>query len=337
MKTRPIRIGIIAPSSVVPKVEFELGLEALLDRGYEVGVHPTVFGQHYFYPAADEERAQALIDFSMTHEFDALWCARGGYGATHLLPFLDRAKKKLKSAKKKTLLGYSDATALLEWFRVNLGWKTIHAPMPALRTFQFMSKDEWRDLETLLSATCQKKKVIPYSHDLTPVFIPKKFKTVTAPLVGGNLFVWNSLLGTKNVGNARGKLLFLEEVQENYGRIHRMIHHLEQAQGLKGVRAIVLGDFTDCPDSVAMGLKEMPARDEHFENLLKNPPKTALEPIRKILSPEEAFDFVFRSLGERTGIPVFKGCPVGHGANHRSLFLGKKHILNKNGRFSLGS
>ena len=102
-----IRIGIIATSSVVPKVEFELGVDVLQEKGYSVDVHPTVLGEYYFYPAPDAERAEALIDFSMRSDLDAIWCARGGYGATHLLPFLDRAKKKLQSkkVKKKTLLG----------------------------------------------------------------------------------------------------------------------------------------------------------------------------------------------------------------------------------------
>ena len=123
-----IRIGIVATSSVVPKVEFEIGVTFLRSKGYSVDVHPKVLGEFMFYPAPDAERAEALIETALRKDLDALWCARGGYGATHLLPHLNRAKNKLKRAPKKTLLGYSDATALLEWFRVNLGWKTIHAP-----------------------------------------------------------------------------------------------------------------------------------------------------------------------------------------------------------------
>ena len=335
-----IRIGIVATSSVVPKIELEIGLNFLKKEGFEIESHPSVLREYYFYPAPDADRAKALIEFSKRDDLDAIWCARGGYGATHLLPYLDRAKKMLQGKKKKTLLGYSDATALLEWFRVNLGWKVIHSPMPALRTFSVLKPEEWVTLKSLLeNATHRKlgdkKKVAHYQYLLTPLFLPKKFSKIEAPLVGGNLCVWNSLLGTKNAGIARGKILFLEELQENHARINRMIHHLEQASGLKGVKALILGDFLDCNDSVADCLKEEVPTLVNLETYLKNPPKEALKPMRELLTNEKALDFIFHGLGERNAIPVFKGVPAGHGPNRHSLYLGQKHLLQKNGRFQL--
>ncbi len=330
-----IKIGIVAPSSVVPKIEFELGCKFLTGKGYEIEVHPTVLGEYYFYPASDEVRAKALIEFALRDDLDAIWAARGGYGATHLLPFLDRAKKKLQTKKKKILLGYSDCTALHEWFRVNLGWKTIHAPMPSLRTFSLLKSEEWNPLQNLLNSSCTKEKMKSYRHQLTPLFTPKGFKGIEAPLVGGNLFVWNTLIGTPSQGSAKGKILFLEEIQENAGRINRMVHHLEQSGGFKGTKAIVLGDFLDCPDSVPNCLKETPSLASSLEDQLKNPAAKSMHPLRKIYPSDEAIDFVFRSLGDRLQLPVFKGVPAGHGPNFHSLFLGKKHALNKNGMFSL--
>ena len=330
-----IKIGIVAPSSVIPSVEFELGAQFLMEKGYEIEVHPSVFGEYYFYPAPDEIRAQALIEFACRDDLDAIWAARGGYGATHLLPYLDRAKKKLLTKKKKVLLGYSDSTALHEWFRVNLGWKTIHAPMPSLRTFSLLKPTEWNTLQNLLGHTCSKEKVIPYEHGLTPVNLPKGFKGTEAPLVGGNLFVWNSLLGTPSQGNAKGKILFLEEIQENLGRINRMVHHLEQANGFKGTKAIVLGDFLDCYDSVPNCLKEAPGPNTPYQDFLRDPPASSMRPLRTVHHAGEGLDFVFRSLGERLNVAIFKGLPVGHGPNFHSLFLGKKHRLQKNGKFTL--
>ena len=335
-----IRIGIVATSSVVPQVEFEIGTEFLKREGFQVECHPSVFGDYFFYPSPDPERAQALIDFSKRDDLDAIWCARGGYGATHLLPFLDRAKKQLKTKKKKTLLGYSDATALLEWFRINLGWKTIHAPMPSLRTFSVLEHEEWRILKALVFQSvspklAKKNEIITYSHLLTPVFVPKRFSSVEAPLVGGNFFVWNTLLGTKNAGNARGKILFLEEIQENVGRLNRFAHHLEQAGGLKSVRAIVLGDFLDCNDSVPQCLQNPPPDHVDLTEYLKNPPKSALTGLREVVPSNEALDFIFKGLGDRNKIPIFRGVPAGHGPNHHSLFLGQAHRLQKNGQFHL--
>jgi len=332
-----IRVGIVAPSSVIPKVEFEIGERFLEHEGFSVECHPSIFGEYFFYPAPDLERAEALIEFSKRDDLDVIWCARGGYGATHLLPYLDRAKKSLKTKKKKVLVGYSDATALLEWVRVNLGWKTLHAPMPSLRTFSLLAAEEWQPLKAMLSECVTKKKQTKarYSHILSPIFLPKGFTTVEAPLVGGNLFVWNTLIGTRNAGNARGKILFLEEIQENAGRMNRMMHHLEQAGGLKATRAIVLGDFLDCPDSVPLCLKSPPSPGVDLEAYLKSPPKEAMGFLRTVHAPEETLDFIFRGVGERNQIPIFKGLPVGHGPNHHTLFLGQKHSLQKNGKFQI--
>ncbi len=87
------RVGIVASSSVIPKVEFEIGKNFLEREGFQVECHPSIFGEYFFYPAPDEVRAEALIEFSKRDDLDVIWCARGGYGATHLLPYLDRAKK----------------------------------------------------------------------------------------------------------------------------------------------------------------------------------------------------------------------------------------------------
>ena len=326
-----IRVGIIAPSSVVPKIEFELGIEHLKKNGFEVEVHPQVHQQSFFYAGTDEERAKAFVDFSLREDLDAIWCARGGYGATHLLPTIEKLTKK-KKPKKKLLLGYSDATALMEYSRTQWGWNTIHAPMPSLRSFSVLPEAEWHLLKELIHYSLLKTKLLPQNFHLSPIHVPKGFKKIEAPVVGGNLFVWNTLLGTPYVGNARGKILFLEEISENTGRVNRMMHHLEQAGGLKGVKAIVLGDFTDCHDTVPKTLQIKP--DPISSEFLKNPPTEAMGNLREIYPSPIALDYVFRGVGERNKIPVFKGLPIGHGENHFSIFLGKKHELRLNGAFA---
>lgn len=315
MTKKALRIGIVAPSSVVPPAEFQQGVDHLRNQGFTVDVHPTVLEQDYFYPAPDETRANAILEYAFRGDLDVLWCARGGYGATHLLPLLKKAttgKNPRKKPKKKTLVGFSDATALLEFVRVNWGWKTIHAPMPSLLTFSSLKPGEWNSLLEQLG-------LAPLSSassflGLKPVFVPKKAKTITAPLVGGNLSVWNSMIGTPFTGNAKGKILFLEDIQENIARINRMLHHLDQSGGLKGVKAIVLGDFLDCNDTV-MNIDG--------------------KPIRKTYPSDEALDFVFRLLGERLKIPVWKNLPVGHGPNYHALSLGKRYQLSPNGKLTL--
>ena len=205
--------------------------------------------------------------------------------------------------------------------------------MPSLRTFSLLKPEEMGALLNLTAFTCKKEKLKPYSFKLDFVHRPKGFTTIDSPLVGGNLFVWKTLLGTPFVGNARGKILFLEEIQENAPRMNRMLHHLEQAGGLKGVKAIVLGDFLDCPDTVAKSLPSIP--ENVSAEYLRHPPQELLKPIRALYPPHEALDYIFRSLGERTQIAVLKGVPAGHGPNYHPLFLGKKHQLKTTGELKL--
>lgn len=318
---KAIKVGVIAASSVVPKVELELGIKTLEKAGFEVVVHPSVHGEHWFYPAKDQERADALLKYAADPTIDILWCGRGGYGATNLLPLLKKGSVR-KKFKKKIIIGYSDATALLEFARVNWKWKTLHAPMLALKTFSDLKPKEWATLIDSINRFMgrEKKKEI-YSYPLKPVYIPKNFKKLEAQVVGGNLSVWNAMIGTPYAGNARGKILFLEDLQENVARINRMLHHLEQSGGLKGVKAIVLGDFTECNDTVPQVFKSVP-KD------LRNPSKEELQPLRKTNNATESLHYIFNALGERTGIPIFSGAPIGHGENQSTLALGEKHLLN---------
>jgi muramoyltetrapeptide carboxypeptidase len=332
-----IRIGIVATSSVIPKSEFEAGLAFLKQEGFQIEVHESVLGEYYFYPASDEDRARALIEYSSRPDLDVIWCGRGGYGATHLIPYLDRWKKSLRGKKplKKTLLGFSDITALLEWYRTELGWETIHAPMPSLRTFPVLNPAEWKAIKNLLRFSLKLEPAKPFAHSLKPVYLPKSFKAETAPIVGGNLSVWNALLGTPHQGSVRGKFLFLEEIQENLARINRMTHHLEQAGGLKGCKGIILGDFMDCKDSVPLFLSRGPKENESRELFLRSPPKDAMSPLRNTIPPEDGLNFIFQSLGKRLELPVFSGLPVGHGPHFFPLYLGKKHELKRSGVFRI--
>ena len=92
-------IGVVATSSVIPKIELDLSIQKILREGFEVTVHPAVSGEHWLYSAPDEERASAFVEYALNPHIDILWCARGGYGATHLLPLLD---KKLSRKNKKS-------------------------------------------------------------------------------------------------------------------------------------------------------------------------------------------------------------------------------------------
>src|SRR5213078_240138 len=105
--SQTIRVGIIAASSCVPQVELHIGISRLREAGFETVVHEQCASQCFTFAGSDEDRAAALWEMSTDESIDVIWCARGGYGATRLLPILDELTKKNSPPQRKLLIGYS--------------------------------------------------------------------------------------------------------------------------------------------------------------------------------------------------------------------------------------
>jgi muramoyltetrapeptide carboxypeptidase len=319
-------IGIIAPSSRVPKVELKLGVELLEKEGFQVKVHKQCSRHHRYFAGTDEERAQAFMDFALDPEIDVIWGARGGYGAGRLLPMLQKAGV----PKNKLFVGYSDATALFEFVRGEWGWSVLHASMPGLRSFFKLTPAEWKSLIAFIRKTPQ-----------TQPWGKLKLKKVSGPgesvqgeLIGGNLTVWGSLAGSPYFARGVGKILFFEDVSEYPYRIDRVLNQIELAGGFEGAKAIVLGDFLDCQDSVPMALKKMPKKGLKDPSI-KNPKPRDLEPLRKTLNEGKLVPELFKEIGEKYNLPVFSGFPAGHGPGHFSLPIGATYTITAEGMISL--
>ncbi len=328
-----LRIGIVAPSSAVPPVEFALGMERLKESGVTVFVHPQADRQHLFFAGTDTERATAFYEFALNSNFSVVWCARGGYGAPRILPLLDRLTAERGIPEKKLLVGYSDATALLEYVRTHWNWATLHAPMPGLREFSGMGRPEWEALLKLVRGKTVAR--IPALRGRLKFVGKRPAQAVEAPLVGGNLAVWASLLGTPFSPRARGRILFLEDITESLPRIDRMAHQLLASGVLEGVRAIILGTFHHCDDAVSSVLLSVPSARLR-RRVVSRPKPSELGPLRERISRRAGLSAIFGELGERLRVPVAMGLPVGHGTDGMSpLPLGAKYRLEPSGRLSL--
>lgn len=331
MKTR---VGIIAPSSKVPDVEFEMGVQRIREAGLEAAVHPNTSKGHLFFAGTDSERAQALWEMALDPDLPVLWSARGGYGSARILPILDAlAKKRRKTPPRKLLAGFSDSTALLEYVRTRWGWSTLHAPMPGLRQFCALPESEWRPLLALIQG---ERAELPWEGRPLEFIGSAPRKAVSAPLVGGNLSVWTSLIGTPYACNARGKIVFFEDVDENLYRVDRMVQQVLTSGSLKGARAVVLGNFTGCRDTVPRVLASMPPSDPALrEKAIREPDPAQLVPLRQTMEPSQALAAIFSEITERLGIPVAAGLPVGHGPGKAPLPLGARYELSRRGELRL--
>lgn len=329
---------MVAPSSVVPLIELSMGVATLEAAGFEVRVHPHVYRQDLFYAGTHEERAEAFAEFVLDPSIDVVWCARGGSGAFEVIqavhPIFQKQSKKLRAlARHKQIMGYSDITSLLEYMNAQWGWRAIHCPMPTAREFSVLPS-----LKTLLAVA--KGKPLVQSHRLTWVssIRPSPSQSIRGPLVGGNLTVWSTLVGTEHQGRSKGCVLFFEEITEAWYRIDRMMTQMHAAGAFDGVKAMVLGTFTDCPDPVMSVLDETPEGGLSPKNLSQwlkaEEPRKRMRPIRKSYPVDFLQKEVFARWSERLGIPIAIGLPCGHGtAGFEPLEFGVKVELNARGVF----
>lgn len=318
LPTKPPRaiVGVVAPSSPAPLVELELGARRMIDSGFEVFLHPQVKQVSDFYAGSDMDRALAFLDYAFDPDLSVIWAARGGYGALRILPLLDEVLAKVGKPEPKTFVGFSDATLLLEYVRTRWGWRAIHGPMPATFHVERVQGKDWKKFTEVVAGETD-----AFAFKLKPVFRPEGFVSVEGDLVGGNLAMILSVLGTPYAFDLGGKILFLEEIGEAPYRIDRMMQQLLMAGALVGVKAIVLGTFTDCRDSSPQVYSVPP----------KGKSKVKMKPLRKTLSEREVFKAVFGEIGETLGIPVFLGLPIGHGTGAGCVEIGRTFELHANG------
>jgi muramoyltetrapeptide carboxypeptidase len=330
-----LRVGIFAPSSKVPETEFGMGLDRILAAGLEPVVHPNTLKGHLFFAGTDEERAEAFWAMAEAPALPILWAARGGYGSARILPLLDRmAKKRRKPMPRKLLAGFSDSTALLEYVRTRWGWATLHAPMPGLRQFCALPEHEWQALLAAFRGQGVKAPA-PQSGKRLEWIGPKPKGAIRAPIVGGNLAVMTSLIGTPYAVKCRGKIVFLEDTDENLYRVDRMVQQLIASGSLKAARAVVLGNFMNCRDLVPKVLAEMPGDAASRIKAIKDPDASLLKPLRPTLEPDQGLAEIFAEIPRQLKIPVARGLPTGHGPEKAPLPMGGQYELTTRGELKL--
>lgn len=307
-----MNISVVGLSSVVPLQFLDKGIRILQREGFDVKLHPQTKKKHLFFAGTHEDRAQAFLDLAYSDDVDIIWCARGGYGANHLLPYIaDATQQRGVPEKPKLIVGYSDPTVLFPFLRSEWDWSTLHAPMVGSEEFSKIAPRFRRSLFALIHGERPSAHLAKHLQLLSS----SANRSVTGRLLGGNLAVWTSLLGTPFQPNTDGAILFFEDIGESLSRIDKMVEQNFQAGVFDEIRAIVLGQFTDCNDRV--------------------PP--VLEKRRTQVSQRKAFIEIFGKLGDRLGIPVWSGVASGHGGGHEPLPIGGVYELNSRGKLSLSS
>ena len=234
-------IGLVTPASPIADASrIEKGVQYLERLGYNVAVGENVGKARGYLGGSDEERLDDLHRFFADHRVKGIFAIRGGYGTPRLLPKLNYG---LISRNPKILVGFSDVTALqlALWKRCSL--ITFHGPMAGVEmaaTIDPFTEDMfWRSVTST-------KRIgrIKFPDNARPTVLYPG--TAVGRLVGGNLSLIVSLLGTRYFPVATNSILFLEEIAEEPYRVDRMITQLHNAGTLAGCNAVLTGRFTDC-------------------------------------------------------------------------------------------
>lgn len=232
---RGARIAVVAPCGPSPAELIRAGVARVAPR-YEVSLDERALLAEGFLAGKDEIRAASLIDALRDREVRAIWCTRGGYGATRLLERFGDAIEGALRENPKPIVGFSDVTGLHAlWSKV--GVRSIHGPMIA----RLGAPDAVGDAELL--AVFEAIEGRTPSMRAAEVWAPGAFE---GRATGGNLAVLAALVGTPHAPRWEGAVVFLEDVGERPYRVDRLLTQLRAAGAAAGAAGFVLGDFTDC-------------------------------------------------------------------------------------------
>ena len=275
---------IVAPASVLKSADaIAGGVELAQNWGLEVVVGKHVFDSLGHFAGPDDARLSDLQLALDNPAVKAIWTARGGYGTNRIVDQINFSKF-LKNPK--WVIGFSDITVLHNHIH-NLGVQTIHANMAT-------GMDDLRDelaVESLRKAIFGER--LHYEIATTE---KNRVGKAGGVLVGGNLSILASVLGTPSNIDTHGKILFIEDVGEALYRIDRMIISLKRNGYFEHISGLIVGDFS---------------------NITPNEPE-----FGKSLE-----DIILEAVGERD-IPILFNFPAGHLPKNNALILGKKISLD---------
>ncbi|QDQ02546.1 LD-carboxypeptidase [Lysinibacillus fusiformis] len=235
-------IALISASGATPPGKLFPAIESVKKLGFKVVVGETCRARHGYLAGSDELRASEVNQMFRDPSIDGIFCIRGGYGATKILPFLDYD---MIQANPKVFAGYSDVTALHIAFNQKCDFVTYHSPMPSTEFIQSDMDDyTWDCFINRVIATERSGLLLenPPAQSMTTLVTGE----ATGQLVGGNLTLVTASLGTPYEIETQGKILFLEDIDENEQRIDRMLTQLKLAGKLDAVAGILLGAWTNC-------------------------------------------------------------------------------------------
>jgi muramoyltetrapeptide carboxypeptidase len=231
-------IAIVAPAGILKgrKATIQKAKKLAESWGLEVVLGKNMYNQNNHFAGTDEERCQDFQKALDDKNIKAIWAARGGYGSVRILDKLDFAEFKRYP---KWVIGYSDITAFHNHIH-KLGVETIHGMMA--------TSLEQKPEEIMNTISSFKKSL--FGEALSYTVASSKYnrtflsKEIEGQLIGGNLSILTSMLGSESQLNTENKILFIEEIGEYKYSIDRMLQSLKRAGYFTNVKAVIVGNIS---------------------------------------------------------------------------------------------
>mgnify|MGYP000173693348 CR=1 FL=1 len=281
-------IAIVAPAGILKNRQATIVKAKKLAEswGLHVSIGNNIYNNNYHFAGNDNERTKDFQTALDDPSIKAIWAARGGYGSVRILDGLDFSKFKQNP---KWIIGYSDITAFHNHIH-NMGITTLHAMMPT--SLEQNPAEIIKTISSFKEALFGKE--ISYSIPTSKYNRTHSLTAIRGQLIGGNLAIQTSMLGSKSAVNTDNKILFIEEIGEYKYAIDRMLQSLKRAGYFKKLNAVIVGDMS-------LIKKNSTPWGSSIEQLI-------LDAIPN-------------------NIPVIFDFPAGHEADNRALILGKNTLL----------
>ena len=242
-------IALVSPASPLPESKLEAMLGILDSEGYSVKLMPNALASDEYLAGTDTQRAADLQAAFDDDEVDAVLCTRGGYGCARLLEHLDLDRIAQSG---KMFLGFSDITTL--HLALNRrGFPTVHSPMAITLS---TPRQEW--VYESFKRTLRGDNQIPIEAPNAATVVGGVAEGV---VTGGCLCLIGDSIGTADSIDCAGKIVLIEDVDENPHRIDAMLTHLRNCGQIQQAAGILIGEMTRTDERVDEGIGGKPWRD----------------------------------------------------------------------------
>lgn len=254
-------IAIAAPARSINYNQLKLAKEWVESRGFKVYIHEDLYQVSNQMGGTDAQRAKLFNDLLEMKEVKAIWCARGGYGC---LRMVDGINTEFLSKNEKWIIGFSDVTVIHSHVLTKCNLAVLHATMPI-----FMDGKEGMDYEHVGIAIDSMLDVImgkAYSFQLNQNE-SVNLNTFSGEIIGGNLSVLASIVDSVSEVEYDNKILFIEDLDEYYYHIDRILLMLKRSGRLKHLKALLVGSFINMHDhTIPFGQDVKSIIKQHFSD-----------------------------------------------------------------------